>query len=208
MAVTQICNRRFPLQEPLFVARVIYDLLFFFVVIIIVLNLIFGVIIDTFADLRSEKQQKELILRNTCFICGLNRSAFDNKTVSFEEHIKCEHNMWHYLYFIVLIKVKDPTEFTGPESYVHAMVKESVLDWFPRLRAMSLAAVDGDGEQIELRSVQAALDNTELLIKSLSTQLSDLKMQMTEQRKQKQRMGLLNPPTTSASYQLHGGLLS
>lgn len=56
-------------------------------------------------------------------ITGLNRSAFDNKTVSFEEHIKCEHNMWHYLYFIVLVKVKDPTEFTGPESYVYAMVK-------------------------------------------------------------------------------------
>lgn len=57
-------------NEPLFVARVIYDLLFFFIVIIIILNLIFGVIIDTFADLRSEKQQKEEILRNTCFICG------------------------------------------------------------------------------------------------------------------------------------------
>ena len=56
-------------------------------------------------------------------LAGLNRSAFDNKTVSFEEHIKCEHNMWHYLYFIVLVKVKDPTEFTGPESYVYAMVK-------------------------------------------------------------------------------------
>ena len=35
--------------------------------------------------------------------------------------------MWHYLYFIVLIKVKDPTEFTGPESYVHQMVKVSGL---------------------------------------------------------------------------------
>lgn len=155
-------------QEPLFFARVVYDLLFFFIVIIIVLNLIFGVIIDTFADLRSEKQQKELILKNTCFICGkylsgvcqyiahmyilyfhiiciirrvvfydfirllncyliafigLNRSAFDNKIVSFEEHVKHEHNMWHYLYFIVLVRVKDPTEFTGPESYVYAMVK-------------------------------------------------------------------------------------
>ncbi|KAG8235390.1 hypothetical protein J437_LFUL009249 [Ladona fulva] len=114
-------------KEALFVARVVYDLLFFFIVIIIVLNLIFGVIIDTFADLRSEKQQKELILKNTCFICGLNRSAFDNKTVSFEEHFKCEHNMWHYLFFIVLVKVKDPTEFTGPESYVYAMVKVSKI---------------------------------------------------------------------------------
>lgn len=58
-------------QEPLFAARVVYDLLFFFVVIIIVLNLIFGVIIDTFADLRSEKQRKEEILKTTCFICGV-----------------------------------------------------------------------------------------------------------------------------------------
>ena len=116
-------------KEPLYMARVVYDLLFFFIVIIIVLNLIFGVIIDTFADLRSEKQQKELILKNTCFICGLNRSAFDNRTVSFEEHIKNEHNMWQYLYFMVLIKVKDPTEFTGPESYVHGMVKAMILDW-------------------------------------------------------------------------------
>lgn len=54
----------------MFPARVIYDLLFYFVVIIIVLNLIFGVIIDTFADLRSEKQQKETDLKNTCFICS------------------------------------------------------------------------------------------------------------------------------------------
>uniref|UniRef100_T1PIU0 RyR and IP3R-like associated n=1 Tax=Musca domestica TaxID=7370 RepID=T1PIU0_MUSDO len=185
-------------KEGLFAARVIYDLLFFFIVIIIVLNLIFGVIIDTFADLRSEKQQKELILKNTCFICGLNRSAFDNKTVSFEEHIKSEHNMWHYLYFIVLVKVKDPTEFTGPESYVYAMVKAGILDWFPRLRAMSLAAVDADGEQIELRSMQAQLLETQMLITNLSQQLHELKDHMTEQRKQKQRLGLLN--TTASSF--------
>lgn len=66
--------------------------------------------------------QKNVFKKKMLFV-GLNRSAFDNKTVSFEEHIKCEHNMWHYLYFIVLVKVKDPTEFTGPESYVYAMVK-------------------------------------------------------------------------------------
>lgn len=67
-------------------------------------------------------EEYDIILNFSIFI-GLNRSSFDNKTVSFEEHVKHEHNMWHYLYFIVLVKVKDPTEFTGPESYVYAMVK-------------------------------------------------------------------------------------
>lgn len=56
-------------------------------------------------------------------VAGLERDKFDNKTVTFEEHIKEEHNMWHYLYFIVLVKVKDSTEYTGPESYVAEMIK-------------------------------------------------------------------------------------
>ncbi|BFZ08220.1 hypothetical protein BsWGS_11262 [Bradybaena similaris] len=181
-------------NEPLFLARVVYDLLFFFIVIIIVLNLIFGVIIDTFADLRSEKQTKDEILRNTCFICGLDRATFDNRSVTFEDHVKHEHNMWHYLYFIVLVRVKDPTEFTGPESYVDAMIKERNLEWFPRMRAMSLAAEDSEGEQNEIRSLQQQLDQTTKLVQKLSGQLTELKEQMTEQRKQKQRYGLLQNP--------------
>lgn len=54
---------------------------------------------------------------------GLERDKFDNKTVSFEEHIKLEHNMWNYLYFIVLVRVKNKTDYTGPESYVAQMIK-------------------------------------------------------------------------------------
>lgn len=185
--------RKLSKEEPMFPARVVYDLLFFFIVIIIVLNLIFGVIIDTFADLRSEKQRKEEILKTTCFICGLERDKFDNKTVSFEEHIKSEHNMWHYLYFLVLVKVKDPTEYTGPESYVAQMIKEKNLDWFPRMRAMSLVSSEGESEQNEIRSLQERLDTTVALVAQLSSQLAELKEQMTEQRKNKQRLGFLGP---------------
>ncbi|XP_075754910.1 inositol 1,4,5-trisphosphate-gated calcium channel ITPR2 isoform X1 [Pelodiscus sinensis] len=189
-------------DEPLFAARVVYDLLFYFIVIIIVLNLIFGVIIDTFADLRSEKQKKEEILKTTCFICGLERDKFDNKTVSFEEHIKSEHNMWHYLYFIVLVKVKDPTEYTGPESYVAQMIVEKNLDWFPRMRAMSLVSNEGDNEQNEIRNLQEKLESTMSLVKQLSGQLAELKEQMTEQRKNKQRLGFLGSNTPHGNHHM------
>ncbi|XP_020855049.1 inositol 1,4,5-trisphosphate-gated calcium channel ITPR3 [Phascolarctos cinereus] len=179
-------------DESLFPARVVYDLLFFFIVIIIVLNLIFGVIIDTFADLRSEKQKKEEILKTTCFICGLERDKFDNKTVSFEEHIKYEHNMWNYLYFIVLVRVKNKTDYTGPESYVAQMIKNKNLDWFPRMRAMSLVSNEGEGEQNEIRSLQDKLNSTMKLVSHLTSQLNELKEQMTEQRKRRQRMGFVD----------------
>uniref|UniRef100_A0A670ZYN7 Inositol 1,4,5-trisphosphate receptor n=1 Tax=Pseudonaja textilis TaxID=8673 RepID=A0A670ZYN7_PSETE len=183
-------------DESLFPARVIYDLLFFFIVIIIVLNLIFGVIIDTFADLRSEKQKKEEILKTTCFICGLERDKFDNKTVSFEEHIKFEHNMWNYLYFIVLVRVKNKTDYTGPESYVAQMIKNKNLDWFPRMRAMSLVSNEGEGEQNEIRCLQDKLNCTMKLVSHLTSQLNELKEQMTEQRKRRQRMGFVDVQNT------------
>ncbi|XP_025718315.2 inositol 1,4,5-trisphosphate-gated calcium channel ITPR3 isoform X2 [Callorhinus ursinus] len=179
-------------DESLFPARVVYDLLFFFIVIIIVLNLIFGVIIDTFADLRSEKQKKEEILKTTCFICGLERDKFDNKTVSFEEHIKFEHNMWNYLYFIVLVRVKNKTDYTGPESYVAQMIKNKNLDWFPRMRAMSLVSNEGEGEQNEIRILQDKLNSTMKLVSHLTAQLNELKEQMTEQRKRRQRLGFVD----------------
>uniref|UniRef100_A0A8D0KPI7 Inositol 1,4,5-trisphosphate receptor n=1 Tax=Salvator merianae TaxID=96440 RepID=A0A8D0KPI7_SALMN len=183
-------------DESLFPARVIYDLLFFFIVIIIVLNLIFGVIIDTFADLRSEKQKKEEILKTTCFICGLERDKFDNKTVSFEEHITLEHNMWNYLYFIVLVRVKNKTDYTGPESYVAQMIKNKNLDWFPRMRAMSLVSNEGEGEQNEIRCLQDKLNSTMKLVSHLTSQLNELKEQMTAQRKRRQRMGFVDVQNT------------
>ena len=72
---------------------------------------------------RVSDEKTPSIKRQNLSCSGLERKSFDNKYVTFEEHVRNEHNMWHYLYFIVLIKVKDPTEFTGPESYVHEMVK-------------------------------------------------------------------------------------
>ncbi|MGH0161593.1 UNVERIFIED_CONTAM: hypothetical protein FKN15_041257 [Acipenser sinensis] len=192
-------------DESLFPARVVYDLLFYFIVIIIVLNLIFGVIIDTFADLRSEKQRKEEVLKTTCFICGLERDKFDNKTVSFEEHVKMEHNIWNYLYFIVLVREKNRTDYTGPESYVALMIKNKNLDWFPRMQAMSLVVNDTEGEQNELRNLQEKLGSTMKLVSNLTSQLLELKEQMTEQRKRRQRMGFVDVQNNNTAATAGGG---
>jgi hypothetical protein len=120
-------------SESMFMFRVIYDMIFFIIVILITMNLIFGVIIDTFGDLRQEKQEKDYTLKYTCFICGLDRSKFDNKSITFEDHVQTEHNMWHYLYFLILLKQKDKTEFTGPESYVFSCIQVIQTLFFDRL---------------------------------------------------------------------------
>lgn len=44
---------------------------------------------------------------------------------------------------------------------------------------MSLAATDGEGEQIELRGLQIHLEATQILVSNLSQQLMELKDQVS-----------------------------
>ena len=44
-------------DQPKYWIRKVYDVLFFIVVVIMLLNIIFGIIIDTFAQIRDDKKK-------------------------------------------------------------------------------------------------------------------------------------------------------
>lgn len=60
-------------------ARWVYDITFFVLVIVILLNIIFGIIIDTFGDLRDRRNEELKQVEETCFICGLDKYDFDTR---------------------------------------------------------------------------------------------------------------------------------
>ena len=51
--------------------RVLYDFMFFLLIIVIILNIVFGIIIDTFAQIRDHKHSIEEDSIRTCMICGI-----------------------------------------------------------------------------------------------------------------------------------------
>lgn len=57
------------------------------------------------------------------------------------------------------------------------------MDWFPRMRAMSLVSNEGDSEQNEIRNLQEKLESTMSLVKQLSGQLAELKEQVSALRR-------------------------
>lgn len=59
-----------------------------------------------------------------------------------------------------------------------SVYQEHNLDWFPRMRAMSLVSSDADGEQNEIRNLQEKLESTMKLVSNLSGQLTELKEQV------------------------------
>ncbi|EGB02786.1 hypothetical protein AURANDRAFT_34885, partial [Aureococcus anophagefferens] len=57
--------------------RLWIDFLYFLIVLIVLLNVIFGIIIDTFGELRNQKGERLRKTVENCFICGLDGLTFD-----------------------------------------------------------------------------------------------------------------------------------
>jgi hypothetical protein len=82
-------------------------------------------------------------MENVCFVCGIDRNTFDRKHPhGYEYHIEYEHNIWHYLSFIIHVQQTKPTDHTGPEAYVAACLARKSYSFFPILMASSITYDD------------------------------------------------------------------
>ena len=73
-------------------ARIMFDITFFFFVIVILLAILQGLIIDAFGELRDQLQSVSEKMEKECFICSLGRDVLDKIPRGFEQHTMREHN--------------------------------------------------------------------------------------------------------------------
>jgi uncharacterized membrane protein YgcG len=166
-------------------ARVAVDYTYFFVVIVVLLNVVFGVIIDTFASLREELVQRGILIRKFCFVCGIPAEIFDRAKATASSragggsgggsgsdggegggkeksgwsfHYHTDHNMWNYAYFMINLKEQDKDDDDGLELFVRHAMEEEDVEWFPKNVAMSLNA---EGAKTEAELVGAMLQSVE-----------------------------------------------
>jgi inositol 1,4,5-triphosphate receptor type 1 len=191
--------RRVSTQEATYGLRIVYDLAFFFIMIVIVMNMITVNLIDTFADLRKEKEDKDNLRLNNCFICGLSRLSFDNHAaMTFSDHCRQEHSVWSYVYFIILLRTKDSTELTGPESDISSIIDTpgEQVAWFPRQTCLSL-----HGQQTEESDVSSTaalrdqLQTTTQQVRVLGERLEFLQTELLAARKNAPTARLLGRAT-------------
>lgn len=159
--------------------RWLIDTSFYIVVSVILLNIIFGIIIDTFSGLRSDKLVRLDDTKNICFICGIDRQTFDRASTEpdgFNHHVKNDHNLWNYLFFIFLIWEQDKDDDDGLELYVRNVVEASELYWFPINKAMCLDLGASEAEELT-NEMMSLLNDSEIRIASELTHVrSEVKM--------------------------------
>ena len=111
--------------------RILFDITFFFFVIVILLAIIQGLIIDAFGELREQLNSVAEDMEKSCFICGTERDYFDKMPHGFEKHVQQEHDFANYLFFLMHLINKPDTDYTGQETYVWELYQKRCWDFFP-----------------------------------------------------------------------------
>ena len=118
-------------ERNIFWGRFTYDILFWLIVILMMLNIIMGIVIDTFSELREKIHKEDDDKENTCMICGKKRDYFDKFNKDFNHHLSVEHNPWNYFLYIIYIKDKDMCKRNSHENYVWNCYKIEDFSWVP-----------------------------------------------------------------------------
>ena len=138
-----------PGNKTKYYSRYIFDLSMFVVVNMMGLNIIFGIIIQTFAQLRDMLNVKTNNQLNICFVCSLHRNEIEKTIEGYVYHIIKDHNIWHYLFFMYHLRRKPAMEYSGVESYVARKITKDDVTWFPFGRCMKLVGIDKEEDTRE-----------------------------------------------------------
>ncbi|XP_076454279.1 inositol 1,4,5-trisphosphate-gated calcium channel ITPR3-like isoform X3 [Babylonia areolata] len=159
-------------------AIVAFDVIFFILITTIGLNIIFGIIVDTFSELRDSKWQIDNDMKSNCFICSRESYDFERQAGGFEKHVKEEHNQWAYLFFFIHLDETRPNDYSALELHVHRLLEKNNFDFFPLNRALSLAAEEDSSE----RKLETLMAQVEYLVAKMKEEEA-----MKEREKEKQR---------------------
>ena len=151
---------------------------------VVLLNVVFGIIIDSFADLRGSELARKTDMASRCFICGLDRLTLDTKGGGFLHHVDGPHNMWAYLKLIVSLRVKDPNDYNGWEQYVAQSLTQKPPPFLPFNSCMAMQELEEEEEEASRtmrqfqQGVHAKLNETVQVQRKLQQELQAIREQM------------------------------
>jgi len=114
------------------VGRVIFDQASNFILLILIAQILAGLIIDKFGELRENAENMKEDVKSNCIVCGEKSDAIERKTgETFEKHKKERHNIWQYLLYIGYLRVKPKEEYNVLQETIYKLFKKRSIAWFP-----------------------------------------------------------------------------
>eukprot|EP00746_Dinoflagellata_sp_MGD_P142031 gnl/MRDRNA2_/MRDRNA2_75043_c0_seq1.p1 gnl/MRDRNA2_/MRDRNA2_75043_c0~~gnl/MRDRNA2_/MRDRNA2_75043_c0_seq1.p1 ORF type:complete len:460 (-),score=79.06 gnl/MRDRNA2_/MRDRNA2_75043_c0_seq1:62-1441(-) len=181
-------------------ARMTYDLSYFIVMTTLFMNVLSGMVIDTFGSLRDETSSREEYQKNYCFISSLDRGEVDKVANSknydlegcstgydFLENVK--QHRWNYLNFIFYLKRKSQTDFSGPESKIFELLGDEDTTWFPIGKCIMMAGGEADADDpVTLGAIQELFGGLESTLADMQEKMDVLEAHLEGLTPQVQEM--------------------
>ncbi|VDP90679.1 unnamed protein product, partial [Echinostoma caproni] len=102
---------------------------------------------------------------------GLHRSLFEQRGISFDEHVKREHNIWHYVYFVIYLMLKPDSHLTGPESYIRERLETRTME--------QLTNAEDSEESSRVTQLIAQLEKTSEQLKEIECRIETMSEQVS-----------------------------
>lgn len=131
-------------EDNKFVLKVFFDLSFYILVNTIIVNIVFGIIVDTFGSMRDEEFSRKEMMQSTCLICSNSKKDIQESQQVFKYHIKYHHNIWDYVYFFSYILSKRQIDLTTIQAEAYDNVIQFRNDWLPYQKSLYLKKLNLD----------------------------------------------------------------
>lgn len=121
-------------NKELFFAKFFFDNIQYIILPLIMVKIVYGTLIDTFGEIKTQLKEKLEDEKQRCFICGIKRETLDKRSSrkqGFFTHIKQDHYLWNYVFYRTYLELKRKEEFNGNETYVYQKIRNNDISWFP-----------------------------------------------------------------------------
>jgi len=121
----------FVTHKALYVGNFFFILLYFIIIIVVLMAIVFGIVIDTFSELKDQTHKIDYDKAKVCYICGESKSELEKKGTNFDFHVEYNHNTWDYINYMIALKFVDPQETNATNSYAIEMINKKSISWVP-----------------------------------------------------------------------------
>ena len=143
-----------------YLIRLILDDIFFLLIVIIMIDMVFGIIVKSFDILRHRHQKFITDKKSYCIICHSNKDLLGKERLNFKEHINITHNLWNYVEYMISLKLKDINDLNYINKYVRDKLDKKDISWLPSYKDI-IAKNEVNDSDFEENDMRVLIENFE-----------------------------------------------
>ena len=111
--------------------ELISDWTFFFLLVLVMANIINAIIVDLFQKLSEDKEKKETLSQQQCMICSIQEDDFKMRKMDYHNHLNEIHNSCFYLQYFYTLNNQSNENLSKSSYNIKRMLENDKIMFFP-----------------------------------------------------------------------------